>query len=234
MSVLTGVGILLLSMLIVAFLQLKAGIFLLFLHHASGKFSKHKISDLCLFFGLGVETLVVIVFLLLYLLLLFINVIFPNLNMQILDLATSGLMIAIGIVFPVVYYRKGRGTRLFISRSLANSIIECTKKVKSRSDAFAMGLTSGVPELLFSLPVIFVSVLKIMEFNINATGRAFIIILFALISVLPLFIMRVMFVHDHNMATIERSREKNKTFFRIIISVFYLLIASLLIMGVYY
>ena len=66
MSVLTAVGILLLSMLVLAVLQLVPGIFLLFSHFTRGKYSRVHANDLNIFFIIGVETAIVLVFLSLY------------------------------------------------------------------------------------------------------------------------------------------------------------------------
>ena len=56
MSVFVSVGIVILAMLIMAFLQLSSGVFSLFYHYASGKYSKSRASDMTLFFILGTET----------------------------------------------------------------------------------------------------------------------------------------------------------------------------------
>ena len=63
------------------------------------------------------------------------------------------------------YFRRGRGTSLFISRSLASRIDTLARSAKSRSDSFALGAFSVLPELPFTFPLfikfyIFVRVFK--------------------------------------------------------------------------
>ena len=117
MNVLTGVILLLLSMLIVGFLQLRPSILLIFLHYASAKYSKKRVSNLTLFYILGSFMILFVILMSLYFItaaiLTFGHVFVPFLYIL------AGVLGAIGILCPLFYYRKGQGTRLFISRKTA-------------------------------------------------------------------------------------------------------------------
>ena len=163
MSVFTSLGIVVIAMLIITFLKLVPGIFALFYHYASGKYSAKKTADLSIFFIIGAETFPVLIFSI-------INFFLCGLSFANLDITNtlflwliSGLLIGLGFAFLFFYFRRGRGTKLFISRKTAKNFDEKAKNVKTRSDAFFLGLMSGAPELPFTLPlylIVFVELTK--------------------------------------------------------------------------
>ena len=138
MNVLTGVGILLLSMLIVAFLQLTPSVLTIFLHYASAKYSRNRVSDLTLFYIFGVEVFVALVFVSIYYIITNSLSVLPDGTIAILDYLLLAIFAIIGVGFPFLYFRKGEGTRLFISRKLAKNLTNSVKKIKTRSDAFCL------------------------------------------------------------------------------------------------
>lgn len=216
-------------MLIVVSLKLIPGIFGLFYHYASGKYSEKKVSDLSIFFIFGVETLPVIIFLLANLLLNFF--IFTNLNPSgdIFLYIAIGLLISLCIAFFLFYFRRGRGTKTFISRKTAKNFDTRAKNIKTRSDAFILGFISGFPELIFTLPLYIIVLINISKNYIITNTVSFILLLFALSTVIPLFFLYAYFRNGNNLANFERLRIKNKTFFRIFIPLLYLLIAFLIL-----
>ncbi|MBQ3297070.1 hypothetical protein IJH01_03045 [Candidatus Saccharibacteria bacterium] len=232
MSVLTSLGILVLSALILVFLQLVPGIFALFNHYMHGKFSYKKASDLATFFIIGVETAVVLVFLCLNIILCCSPTTTFIIDSDIFAWLMSGIFLALAFIILGLYFRKSSGTELFISRRLATSFRARLTQVKSRSDAFVLGLISIVPELIFTLPVYFLIIITIMKFNLIGPARAGLIMLFALIVISPLIIIRILNSTGHNLADYLKFRFKNKPFFRFCLTLFYLLIASLIVLGV--
>jgi len=217
-------------MLIVTLLQLVPGIFLIFRHTTAGKFSKNKTSDLATFFILGTETAIALILLSLYF--IFSTPIFSlSLNHQIFAYIIAGILIALGLFFLFFYFKKGSGTRLFISRRLANTYIRRAKSANSRSDAFLLGMSSILPELIFTLPLYLLSVLEIPQIATDSPTRAFLIILFAIITIAPIIMLHG-FARTHNSADFIKFRFKNKNFCRIFIPLLYFLIAILIILGV--
>lgn len=229
MSVLTSVGILLLSMLIMAFLQLLPGIFSLLIHYTNGKFSKNKASDLGTFFILGVETAIVLFFLAIYSILASSPAIAQILDSELFAWIMFSIFVALGCFAFFFYFRSGPGTKLFISRKLAHRYHHKAETVKTRSDAFVLGLSASVSELAFSLPLYLITATVIMRTFPNSAERAGLIILFILVAVLPLLILHSAATTGRTLADFTRFRFKNKTFFRCFIALFYFLLAFLVI-----
>lgn len=233
MNILTGVGILLLSMLIIGFLQLRPSILMIFLHYASAKYSKMRTSDLALFYIFGVEFFVASGFILLYYITTISLQLLPDIGMTIIYYILLIVLLIIGISFPFLYFRRGAGTRLFISRKIAASLTERAKKTKTRSDAFMLGFSAGLPELVLTIPLYLLSTIIIADLSEYAAARAGIIILFIMVAVLPLFIIRALFAHHYNLANIQMFREKNKTFYCLMLCVMYILTAAMVLMRIY-
>ena len=231
MSVLTSLGILIFSALILAFLQFIPGVFSLFSHFMSGKFSKVKASDLTIFFILGVETAVTLILLSLFFILSSSSVIISAITSDIFAWIITGILIALCIVFLCCYYRKSSGTELFISRRLAHNYKHRIKTTKTRSDAFVLGLTAILPELVFTLPLYILSTAQIIQFDISSLSRSGLIILLAIITILPLLIIHILSVTHHNLADFIKFRIRHKQFFRFTIALFYLLLAIIVLLG---
>lgn len=228
MSVLTSLGILFSAMLIMAFLQFIPGLFALVCHHNYGKFSKIKASDLSIFFILGVETALVLLLLATYIV---ISAFSPLLSSsKILNWLAAGISIILALVFFFFYFKRGTGTRLFLSRSTVSKFRSKINSIKIRSDAFVLGFSSVLPEALFTAPLLVISVVQISILGVTPVTRAFLIILFAIIAILPLLIIHILFGTTHNLADFMRFRFKNKAFSRWIVTVLYLIIAVLFIM----
>ncbi len=227
MSAFAPVGILILSMLISCILMLVPGIFANFFHYASGKYSRKKTDDLSLFFILGVETMVVLFFFLIATILWALPLTTINLNNPIIVWTLAGIFFATSLVTFFLYFRKNGS--LFISRKTATMLINRPKTVKNRSDAFVFGLISGIPELPFTLPIYFVAILSINSISLSPFSCAGLIILYAFLTVCPLFITHTFFRTNHNLADFLKLRLKNQPFFRFFISLLYFLLAVLLI-----
>ena len=228
MSVFTSLGILVLSVLIIASLKAVPGIFGLFYHYASGKYSAKKVSNLSIFFILGVETLPVIVFIVL-------NFILSALTFTKLDFSSNvflmpmvGLFFALALAFYLFYFKKGYGTKLFISRKTAKNFNKRALAVKTRSDAFALGFTAGLPELIFTLPLYFILLIEVSACFVIPDTCSSILFLFVLLTISPLFFIYAYFRNGNNLANFERARIKNKGFFRCFISSLYAFIAVIL------
>ena len=227
MSVLAPLGILIISMLIMAFLSLTPGVFALLNHYAYGKYSRKKAEHLTFFFILGAETTSSCLFLSVYIIVsLFIS---NSAHLNLITWLLIGIIISLSFISLFFYYRPGRGTRLFISRRVAKSIDQHARAIKTRSDAFTLGALSGAPELLFTLPLYIITSAEILHMSSTRPSSVLLTILYILAPTIPLFIMRWQFHRGRNLADITRSRIRDKNFIRFILTLSYALIATLII-----
>ena len=229
MSIFTSLGILILITLIMSFLMLIPGIFALFYHYASGKYQPQKIDNLCIFFVLGVESLATILFVSINFILRFLSFTETSFEKNILTWIFIGVLLALSIASFLFYFRKGPGTRLFISRKIANNLNDKAKSVKSRQDAFLLGFISGIPELIFTIPLYIIASVEFAQVSMLNAFCPAIIIIFFLGIIIPLFIVYGLYRTDRNLATIQRFRTRNKNFFRFLISLLYLVLAITII-----
>ena len=216
-------------MVIMASLQLQPGVFALFYHYASGKYSKTRTSDLTIFFILGAETAAACLFLCSYYItnLFFFYQFQPETSFFAWIIA--GILITLSITSLIYYFRPGPGTKLFISRKYAKNLNAHARIAKSRSDAFILGALSGIYELPFTLPLYFITSIEIIEMTTESFSGHLLTLLYIITPIIPLLIIRWRFQTGHNLADIERSRVKDKKFIRIILSLSYLSIAILFI-----
>lgn len=229
MSFFVSLGIVIVAMLIMACLQLQPGIFSIFYHYASGKYSKSRASDLTLFFILGAETAAACLFLCSYYIanLFFFYDFRPETSFFAWVLV--GMLIAMALMSLLCYFRPGSGTRLFIPRKCANTLINHAKSASSRSDAFTLGAFSSICELPFTLPLYIITSIEIIEMTVEFFPSHILTLLYIVVPTVPLFVIRWKFQSGHNLAEIQRSRVKDKTFTRIILCFSYLTISALFI-----
>lgn len=229
MSVLASLGILILSMLIMAFLTLTPGVYALFCHYTYGKYSERKASDFTFFFILGAETLASCLFLCTYLLVAIAVADLSHLGTNIITWIMVGILFALSIASVFLYYRHGSGSQLFISRKIAKSLDYHARTAKTRSDAFVLGALACTPELIFTMPLFVVTSAEILQMSTVHISSALLTVLYIIIPIIPLFILRWQFAHGHNLAEIARSRVSSKFFNRLVLCVSYLTIATLII-----
>lgn len=228
MSVLTSLGILLLVALILAFLQMVPGIFMLISHYASGKFSRRKAADQALFFVIGAEIGVIFFLLAMYAISMAVCLTSANLENGILVWMMSGILVALAILFAIYYFDKGPGTAMFISRKFAKQIRDKAEKARTRSDALVLGFCALLPELIFTIPLYIIAAIEIMRVGETALTRAGLIVAMTLIAILPLLVINALFATGWNMAEIEKSRVKSKSFVRFLVPMLYILIATII------
>ncbi len=144
---------------------------------------------------------------------------------DILWAAVCGLLFGVGIAVWLFYYKKGRGTMLWLPRRSADFLIERSKKTKNTGEAFALGLASVFAELLFISAPLLVSVLVILPLSQDKQLLA--IALYIGISSLSLVTIAVLVSGGHRLSSIQRWREENKRFLQFSAG------SALLILGIY-
>lgn len=123
---------------------------------------------------------------------------------------SCGLLLGLGVAVWIFYYRREKGTSLWLPRSLARYLSERTKATKQSAEAFSLGLTSVIAELLFIFAPIVISALVLIQLEpiMQLVGIA----LYTIISLLSLIIVGGLVGSGHKLSHIQKWREDNKHF----------------------
>ncbi|MDN5275071.1 MAG: rane protein of unknown function [Candidatus Saccharibacteria bacterium] len=121
-----------------------------------------------------------------------------------------GLLFGLGIAVWIFYYRREKGTSLWLPRTMARYLSDRTKATKQSAEAFGLGLTSVIGELLFIFAPIVVSALVLIQLQpfMQLIGIA----LYTAISLLSLLIVGGLVGSGHKLSHIQKWRENNKRF----------------------
>ena len=130
---------------------------------------------------------------------------------QLIASITCGLMVGLGIATWAFYYRRGDGTALWLPRGFADYLSKRSKATKSSAEAFALGLTSVVAELLFIIGPLLTATLAIITLP-TLEWRLIGIALYLIISMFSLFIIAILVGSGHSIARLQRWRVAHKHF----------------------
>ena len=208
MDIASSLAIVTLAALIHASFQLSVSVLTLLSGHAIGAKNSHaRVMRLTFGFvsGVGVMTLLALSFISL----VFLHV-FGNEAPQFVWAIVCGLLIGVGLAVWIFYYRRGKGTSLWISRSFARHLSDRSKATKSGVEAFSLGLTTVVSELLFIAAPMIVSALVLLQ--LPGQWQLVGIAIYAVISLLTLFSIWVLIGSGHKLSSIQKWREDNKHF----------------------
>jgi len=121
-----------------------------------------------------------------------------------------GLLIGLGIAVWAFYYRREKGTSLWLPRGIARYLSDRTKATKLSAEAFGLGLSSVIGELVFILAPMVISALVLIQlppvWQLAGVG------IYTLISLLSLLIVYAMVGSGHKLSRIQKWREDNKRF----------------------
>ena len=123
---------------------------------------------------------------------------------------TCGLLIGVGLAVWFFYYRREKGTSLWIPRSFARHLSDRSKATTSSAEAFSLGLTSVVSELLFIATPMVISALVLIQ--LPGAWQLIGIAIYSAISLLTLFSVWVLISSGHRLSAIQKWREDNKHF----------------------
>ena len=208
MSTLSALAIVVLAALIHASFQLSVSMLTVLSGHAIGsKKPTAKVLRLTSSFviGCGVMTLLLLAFIALVVLHLF----GPTPPLIVWAVA-CGLMIGVGIAVWAFYYRRQKGTSLWIPRGVAHYLSDRTKATDDAAEAFALGLMSVLGELLFIIAPLFISALVLVQ--LSGPWQLVGIVLYAVISLVTLLSVWMSIGSGHRLSEIQRWREANKRF----------------------
>jgi hypothetical protein len=132
-------------------------------------------------------------------------------NVPLLAWAVScGLLLGLGVAVWIFYYRRESGTSLWLPRSLARYLSDRTKATKQSAEAFSLGLTSVLAELLFIFAPIIISALVLIQLEpwLQLVGIA----IYTSVSLLSLLIVGGLVGSGHKLSHIQKWCEDNKHF----------------------
>lgn len=121
-----------------------------------------------------------------------------------------GIVLGIGVAVWIFYYRKGAGTSLWISRGFAQHLAGRSKQTKTSVEAFSLGMTSVISEIIFIAPTIALAALVLigMPPHLQATGLA----IYTVLSLAGLLSAWAFLGSGRSLSRIQRWRETNKRF----------------------
>ncbi len=122
----------------------------------------------------------------------------------------AGAAVGVGLSVWLFYYRRELGTILWIPRGFARHLDTRAKRTKSATEAFSLGLTSGVSELLFTFVTISLSALILLSLPVHLQLVG--ILIYAGVSLVPLMIVGLLIGSGKKISHIQRWREQNKRF----------------------
>lgn len=208
MDIASSLAIVTLAALIHASFQLSVSVLTLLSGHAIGaKHSQSRVMRLTFGFvsGVGVMTVLALSFISLILL-----HVFGNEAPQFIWAISCGLLIGVGLAVWFFYYRREKGTSIWIPRSFARYLSDRSKATKHGVEAFSLGLTTVFSELLFIAAPMIISALVLIQ--LPAPWQLVGIAIYSVVSLLTLFSVWVLIGSGHKLSSIQKWREDNKHF----------------------
>lgn len=208
MNIISSFAIITFAALIHASFQLSVSVLTLLSGHAIGaKTAHHKLLRLTSGFvgGVAVMTLLVLSFISLLLQHGFTAKV-PLLAWAVV----CGLLLSLGLAVWLFYYRREKGTSLWIPRSLARYLNSRSKATRRSAEAFSLGLASVVMELLFILAPMLVSAMVLVE--LPALWQLVGLAVYTVVSSLSLLIVWALIGSGHTLSRVQKWREDNKRF----------------------
>lgn len=223
MALETSLAIIAFAALIHASFQLSVSVLTLMSGHALGKRTRHaRLLRMMTTFTAGVGTMTM---LLVSTTAYVATQLYGSHAPMILWALACGVLVGVGVCVWRFYYRPGRGTSLWIPRSIAAHLSDRSKSTKRSAEAFGLGLSSVTGELLFVAAPVLVSALALI--HLPPIWQLIGIILYTVISLSPLLIISALIGSGHKLSHIQRWREGNKNFLQFIAG------SGLLVLGVY-
>ena len=219
----SSLAIIAFAALIHASFQLSVSMLTLLSGHAiGGKIAHIKLLRLTSSFSLGVA---VMTLLLLSFMAFVLQHSFGNHAPLLAWAIACGLVLGLGVAVWAFYYRRETGTSLWIPRSMARYLSERTKATKLGTEAFGLGLSSVIAELLFIVAPMAISALVLIQLepSLQLLGIA----IYTIISLLSLLIVWALIGSGHKLSRIQKWRENNKRFLQFAAG------SGLLILGFY-
>lgn len=213
--ILSSLAIVAFAALIHASFQLSISVLTLVSGHAIGRKTAHK-RTLRLMSGFIIGAALMTGLLIFTITYCFSLAIWKSLEIEQLTIAIScGLLGGLGIATWAFYYRKGPGTSLWLPRNFAHYLTTRAKATKESTEAFGLGMTSVVSEIIFIIaPMIAASITIAMipDVGWQLVGLG----IYLMISLMPLLIIFLMVGGGKKITKIQIWREQNKQFLQFV------------------
>ena len=136
-----------------------------------------------------------------------------------------GLLIGSGVAVWAFYYRREQGTTLWLPRGFADYLSQRTKATRLSGEAFGLGLSSVLAEIIFIVGPILIASLFLIQLPPlwQLAGVAF----YTIISLLSLLIVAALVGSGHKISRIQKWREDNKYFLQFVAG------GGLMVLGLY-
>ena len=220
----SAISMIVLAGVVHATLQLSLGALILLYHESLGKHIKIKTKRLVSNYILGAMLLIGLI---LTAMCYFISVLTAgNLSLEALAIVT-GILIALAISVWFFYYRSGRSTELWLPKTVSRYINRRAGKTESNVEAFALGMLANFAELPFSLGLFLVAADSVLL--LPAYWQILGIFLYTMIAISPLAFLRFSVRKGKTVAEIQKWRNKNKNFFKVLAGCGFLTLALFLV-----
>lgn len=120
------------------------------------------------------------------------------------------LLPLVALMMVLFYYRRGKGTRLWLPRSAAEYITGRAKKTKSSIEAFSLGMTTAVTELPFIIAPL--ALVAFLFHGFAADKWLALSVGYALAVCAPLIFVAFYISSGHKLSSVQRWRENAKNF----------------------
>lgn len=208
MDIVTSLAIVTLAALIHASFQLSVSVLTLLSGHAIGAAaSQRRVLRMTGSYVLGAGVMTV---LLLTLIAYVFGIFFDTQAPLMVWAIACGLLMGVGIAVWAFYYRRDKGTTLWVPRAFARHLSARSKATKDSTEAFSLGLTAVISELMFILAPLAISALVLLQ--LPQPWQAFGIVIYATVSLLTLISIWVLISTGNRLTDVQRWREKNKHF----------------------
>lgn len=130
-------------------------------------------------------------------------------SMFIWTIICGGLM-GVGLAVWLFYYRHQAGTTLWIPRGFAKYLSARTKATEHSAEAFGLGMSSVIAELIFTFAPLAITALALIQLSpiFQAVG----VLYYTLLSLISLLAITVLVESGVSLGRIQRWRENNKVF----------------------
>lgn len=208
MDIVSSLAIITLSALIHASFQLSVSVLMLLSGHAIGKKqTPGKLMRMTTGFiiGAGVMTLLLLSFSA-----MMIQGIFGFRTPPVVWSIACGLSVGVAVSIWLFYYHHEKGTTIWIPRSIAHYLNQRTRSTELAAEAFGLGLSSVIGEILFIIAPLLISALVLVQ--LSPFWQLLGIAVYTLVSMLPLIIVWSLVGSGHTLGRVQKWRETNKHF----------------------
>ncbi|MEI7689748.1 MAG: hypothetical protein WCI79_02145 [Candidatus Saccharibacteria bacterium] len=212
MGIPISLAIIAFAALIHASFQLSVSMLTMLSGHAIGaKHSQKKLFNLTTNFLLGTATLTL-------LLITGLSFILVNLfgadTPQMVWAGACGLLFGVAISIWMFYYRRAKGTALWIPRGVAKYLHDRTKATSMGAEAFGLGMSSVAGEILFIIAPLIIGALAITQ--LPGVWQLLGVGIYTIISLSSITVVWMLIGGGHTLGRIQKWRENNKYFLQFV------------------